>query len=187
MQRESDPEATGAMAEAVWQFTLSLYDQPGVASACLSLQARRGVGVSALLALIGLAAAGRPALEKNAMEATLARAEHFQQAVIEPLRAARRGVRGAMAPAIEADAHALRHDLQAREIEAERLQQQLLVADYAASGLSELPWTEAVRLNALVYLAGKNASASSEDEADLEQILAPLLNGAVGRPEPQRN
>jgi len=175
------------MADAVWQFTLSLYDQPGVAPACLSLQARRGIGVSALLALIGLAAAGRPALRKRAMAATLVRAEHWQHAVIEPLRTARRSVRGATAPAIEAQAFALRHDLQANEIEAERLQQQLLVADYAAGGLSELPWTEAVRLNASVYLDAKNASASSEDEADVEQILTPLLDGTVTRPVAQRS
>lgn len=175
------------MADAVWQMTLALYDQPGVAPACLALQARQGIGVSALLALMGVAAAGYAPLEPARLPAVLARAQAWQREVIEPLRSARRGIRQASVPVIAAPAESLRGALQDREIEAERLQQRLVIEDYEFKAAAPSSWMDAVTRNAQAYLACQNKTASSGDEADLERILAPLLNGAIRRPGLQRS
>jgi len=67
-----------SLTEAVWQLTLQWYAAEGVQPACLSLQDRHGIGVSALFALAGTAALGAPALSAEAMERTLDRAERWQ-------------------------------------------------------------------------------------------------------------
>jgi len=177
-----------SLTEAVWQLTLKWYAAEGVQPACLALQDRHGIGVSALFALAGTAALGAPALSAEAMERTLDRAERWQRQVIEPLRQARRAIRPAAPdePALHAEAEALRKALLQREIAAERLQQALVVADYSHSttepGVSRSLDADAATVTAKVYMDRHVACLSAADQRHLEAIMAPLTRGTLTDP-----
>ncbi|MEX0448946.1 TIGR02444 family protein [Spiribacter sp. 221] len=174
-------------AAQVWALTLGTYSREGVAAACIGLQDRHGVGVSALLALMGLAALGYPVADARAMERVLARAEDWQWRVIEPLRRARRALRQAASDGIEEEAAGVRRALLAQEIETERLQQQLLVTD-VLGGMTGLMWTsdDAGRMRpaesvARLYLA-RFIEHWSEDEEEALQLLLDAMAGEDAGP-----
>ena len=169
-------------AEAVWELTCSVYATEAVADACIGLQDRHGIGVSALLALLAMAALGYPVAETARLEAVLARAERWQRAIIEPLRALRRRIPAAASADIEADAAALREHLIGREVEAERLQQALLVADSLASRSTPAPAPavgrapgaaepDAIERAARAYLGRYRSAWHERDEAALQVVL----------------
>ncbi len=177
------------VAEAIWQLTLQWYEAEGVQRACLALQTRLGLGVSALFALAGLGALGYPVPTPAQMAEIMARADDWQHRVIEPLRAARGGVREAAGHlAIEADADALRKQLLAREVEAEWLQQQLVCSDYlrvmapalpAAAQRPGAPHEAAATATARCYLQRYANPPAAVDVADLAAIMAPLERGTI--------
>ena len=81
-------------AAEFWDFSLALYAKPGVAPACLVLQDEQGRDVNLALycAWVGWSGRGRlGASDIDAAEHGLAR---WRQRVVEPLRAARRSIKG---------------------------------------------------------------------------------------------
>lgn len=188
MTDEVKQGSVDSLTEAVWQLTLRWYAAEGVQPACLALQDRHGIGVSALFALAGTAALGAPLLSAEAMERTLDRAERWQRQVIEPLRQARRAIRPAAPdePALHAEAEALRKALLQREIAAERLQQALVVADHRQSvtepEVSRRLDAEAAMATATIYMNRYVTRLSSDDQRHLEAIMAPLTCGTLTDP-----
>ena len=187
MKRNAAVDPRAGLAAEVWDLTLAWYAADGVQPACLGLQDRHGLGVSALFALAGMAAFGCPVLDEAGLAQALRRAEAWQRAVIEPLRAARRGVREVpLTDAIAESAEGLRRTLLQQEIEAERLQQALVCADYpvAEVGRDVRDATRldsaAARVNAWRYVQRAVAAPTARDQADVEAILAPLTQGLRG-------
>lgn len=109
------------MANPFWDFSLAAYGRPGVAEACLALQDRLGLDVNLLLFALW---AGRCGRRLTAVElATLREASGpWHREVVVPLRGVRRRLKGAADPAHEA----LRRRIKRDELEAERLEQELL-------------------------------------------------------------
>jgi uncharacterized protein (TIGR02444 family) len=104
---------------ALWPFALKLYAKPGVADACLALQARHGVDIPLLLAAIWHGHEGRGRLDAARLQLWHSAAKNWRGAVIAPLRAARDTIRTAAQedPAIGR----LRRAILAAELAAERL------------------------------------------------------------------
>lgn len=100
----------------LWDWAVAVYARPGVEAACLELQDDHGQNVPLLLWGVW-AGATDPDLAAEAAHA----ARHWEQAVVGPLRIARRALKSP-APAIaEAGRERLRQEVKAAELAAERL------------------------------------------------------------------
>ena len=120
------PNATaGNRGSAFWQFSLEFYARPRVAGACLELQDGAGVDVNLLLYLLFLAnherAVGRDDVARlDALVAT------WREHAVRPLRALRRELKAGIAPVPVIDSELLRSAIKRDELEAERIEQELL-------------------------------------------------------------
>lgn len=164
---------------AAWALMLKWYDAEGVQPACLRLQDEFGVGVSPLLTLMIMGYFGEPPFTLPVMTQTLKRATHWQQMVIEPLRAVRRGLRE-IVPADQSDAtEALRKSLLSQEIAAEKIQQALICHDAPAANAlcpSELERLANAHANALVYLTYIGQASNKKAAEPLLQRLVKALS-----------
>ncbi len=77
----------------LWEFSLSLYDKPGVPDACLTLQNRHNLDVNLVLFCLWLASDSR-CLAKDAMQEVIARCDAWRGKMISPLRALRTEMKG---------------------------------------------------------------------------------------------
>ena len=142
-------------AEDFWRFSLALYAAPGVAPACLVLQDEAGRDVNLLLYCGWVGASGRGRLDAAAIAAAEARLAPWRQGVVEPLRAARRALKGV------AGAEALYAAVKAVELDAERQAQRLLAAlAPAPAGRSRTERQADGAANLLAY-AGTAAAAAA--------------------------
>lgn len=162
----------------VWQMTLRCYEADGVKQACLELQDRHGIGVSALFALLSLAVLGHRLSDASVLASVLKRAEQWQASVVEPLRLARRNtVLNGGKPEAQAAAADLRQRLLQQEIEAEALQQRLLIHDFlthaTAAGSTE---RADVQNAAMAYLDRFIAAPDRADKAAIETIVAAFFD-----------
>lgn len=133
-------------ATALWAWAVRAYGREGVAETCLSLQDRDEQNVPLLLFGAWCAATGR-ALDDETVEAACDVARVWGEKAIAPLRAVRRALK---APLIDMDGdarEAVRAQVKAVELEAERR----LLADLAAltgpPGAPRAPLPELVRLS----------------------------------------
>lgn len=113
------------MQPGFWAFSLSLYDRPGAAAACLELQDRFGADVNLLLLGFWRARrgyAGWAAAELERVEAAVAPVN----AVLQPLRDARRGLKRLCE--IEPTAEALYAEIKSLELKLEQVAQVWLAA-----------------------------------------------------------
>lgn len=110
-----------------WRFSLTLYQAPDVAPACLMLQDSRGLDVNLLLYALwaGLQGASLAAADFDRLDALI---HPWRTSVIQPLRSVRRALKS---PLIEIDPRApdaLRQKIASAELDAEQIQQALLYA-----------------------------------------------------------
>lgn len=175
---------------AFWNFSLGLYARPGVAEACLALQARRGIDVNLLFCCLWLGLAGKR-LGKRDVSRMRTRVRALHEGVVKPLREARTVLKRLLSDEDEALrplVGALRAAVKKSELDAEHLEQVMLDRLWpqpAAEGGSP----ELARANALAYLATAGGRPGRQDAADLERIVEFLpspdsakLNGG----EPQK-
>ncbi|WP_029008834.1 TIGR02444 family protein [Azospirillum halopraeferens] len=109
-----------------WAFSLDFYGRPGVAGACLALQDRCGADVNLVLFALWAGGVCGAALDAGDLQRLRAAVGPWQAGVVGPLRAVRRHLKH------DAAAAALREKVKALELEAERVEQDRLLA---ASGL----------------------------------------------------
>ncbi len=100
---------------SLWNWVVTAYDRPGVAAACLRLQDDFGQNISLLL--WAWRTTPDPALLARAVAATRA----WDETALKPLRAVRRALKTPLAPVADAAREALREDVKAAELQAERI------------------------------------------------------------------
>lgn len=132
---------------AFWDWALAAYRAPGVSEACLDLQDGAGQNVPLLLWAAWTAATGRP-LDEDTIEAACDAARAWESVAVLPLRNVRRTLKKPIPDIGDAGREALRDQVKAVELAAERH----LMADLEA--LIEEP-TRAPRpaIDALVAVA----------------------------------
>jgi uncharacterized protein (TIGR02444 family) len=112
--------------DALWRFSLTVYQKPGVSDACLLLQDRYGCNVTLLLFAAWAGAEQGVVLTADEMAAAVGTVGAWHDEVVEPLRAVRRRLKHGPAPAPDKATGKLRARLQAIEIEAERIELETL-------------------------------------------------------------
>ena len=162
-----------------WEFSVELYQDETVAIACLALQerhlARVDVDVNILLLCVWAAVCGHGELEDQELLRAIAAVTPWRRDVLLPLRGAARQLLGdGVEPVPEELTGDLRQEVTHAELEAERIEQLLLVqlVDAAAPGLeSDQTAAELAATNFARYFARIGISPSTEDAADLASIL----------------
>jgi len=111
-------------ANPFWDFSLEIYERPGVAEACIGLQDDAGLDVNVLLYCIWAAVEGPGRLDEADMQRALDLTGDWQARVVRQLRSARRAA-GTLGGA-SLFVNACRRDIAATELSAERVEQWLL-------------------------------------------------------------
>jgi uncharacterized protein (TIGR02444 family) len=101
---------------SLWDWIVAAYARPGVAETCLRLQDEFGQNTSLLL-WAWRAAPADPALLASAAAAARA----WEETALAPLRAVRRALKAPAPPVADAAREALREDVKAAELLAERI------------------------------------------------------------------
>ncbi len=101
---------------SLWEWTLEAYGQPGVAEACLDLQDAHGQNTPLLLWAVW-AEAGDADLLARAADV----ARRWDATALTPMRAVRRALKAPMPPIRDDAREALREDVKAAELRAERV------------------------------------------------------------------
>jgi uncharacterized protein (TIGR02444 family) len=104
---------------SLWDWALTAYAAEGVPDACLELQDAAGQNVPLLLWAAWCAAEGR-APDEDALEAAGDTARAWQETAIAPLRAVRKALKARAPDLDDADREAVRAQVKAVELEAER-------------------------------------------------------------------
>jgi len=159
---------------AFWRFSWDLYHAAGVAEACLALQAREGLDVNLLLFCCWAGHRGHH-LSEDELRTLVATARDWQGHVVHPLREVRRWLKGQdQVPA--AAAETLREAVKAQELEAERLEQDLLDATLALP--EGQPDLGAVSDNLQTYFAVCGRVPGPDDTAALAILVLATCPGA---------
>lgn len=161
-----------------WDFAIDVYRRPGVSDACLQLQERHRLDVNLLLFACWIGVSGRGRLTPEEIGHCIDAVRPWHEAVVRPMRGVRRMLKGDLGAAPVELAQALRREIQAREIDAEHIEQLMLAAALPRQPQGNvLPATrlaDASR-NALLYLVKLGA----ELDAATKQSLAVILGQAV--------
>lgn len=104
---------------AFWDWGLTAYRAPGVSEACLGLQDEAGQNVPLLLWAAWTAAIGR-SLDADTIEAACDAARAWESVAVVPLRTLRRTLKKPIPDIGDAGREALRQDVKAVELAAER-------------------------------------------------------------------
>lgn len=169
-----------------WAFALSVYARPGVSEACLRLQSSASLDVMMMLSVVYAAVR----LNMRLTEAQLVELDRlctpWRLQVVRPLRAIRVQLKSGPAPAPSPETEALRTQIKASELAAERLQA-ALVASFLAKCWAEVKQgvAEPISAGGLVSLLGslvelstteEKCSAAPDNTPDLELIAEAALS-----------
>jgi uncharacterized protein (TIGR02444 family) len=147
------------MSSDLWSFSLTTYARPGVEQACLQLQSA-GVNVCLLLCGAWLGQRG-VACDEQRLQQLRSVADSWDADVVRPLRALRTQWKaGATA---DTDLHALREQVKALELEAER--HLLLRLERAAQS-----WPQSAETDLAAWLEGATAEAAHLHRDALHQL-----------------
>lgn len=154
------------MNNPFWHYSVRQYAQPGVAQACLKLQDEHGLDVNMLLYAAWLASEGRQP-DRGHLTALARKVEDWRRRVVQPLRELRVQWKG-FAPA-----EMLREQLQSLELEAERVQQDMMLAFYEAS---TPPSSEATDVAMNLVIVAESTAGGGRDWKSETRRLAALLD-----------
>lgn len=109
----------------LWDYAVGLYSKPGVSQACLDIQEKGGVDVPLLLfgAWLGSRRVALPAADCERFDAAIAQ---WRAEVIHPLRRVRRRMKSGPPPAPSPETDRLREAVKAAELNAERVELDVL-------------------------------------------------------------
>ena len=112
----------------LWEFSLKLYAEPGVAASCLSLQNQHGFDVNLVLFCIWYGFR-HGELTEDLLETALETSDSWRETVVQPLRQLRTRLKRALmesAYSSSSEISALKERIEKAELDAERIQQQEL-------------------------------------------------------------
>lgn len=157
-----------------WTFSLQLYARIGVAPACLALQERHGVDVNVLLYCVWLGVERGLAID----DADAARITHsvagWNDDVVVRLRSLRTGLRVDARGAPRQLSDALRNDIKRAELDAERIEQQILFTQSWSDAPGATRSTPIARENVYAYLKSLGIQPNSDDDEEVGTILVGL-------------
>ena len=158
-----------------WTFICELYGLPGVKEACIALQERLGLSVTTLLTLIWAGESGRGVIGAEALEAALESAQMWHGEVTRTLRQVRRQL-GPDSDDISAQHQDLKDMVQHAELEAERLEQQVLLRDLTlpVEAVDSGDWPDAV-YNAAAYVRRFAPAPEPQTVSELGLLLSAAL------------
>jgi uncharacterized protein (TIGR02444 family) len=151
-----------------WRFSLAVYAR--VAEECLVLQDTRAIDVNVLLFCAWLGTR-KVVVTTDELVLIEARVRPWREAAVQPLRAARRGIK-ALPDAAEADIAALRKDVAALELRAEQIEQAMLFSMVPDPAAATATAAEAIRRN-MSALLGRDGDAPRLTDAALAQLENP--------------
>ena len=161
MGDQQDSSESKRTASPFWRFSLRIYGTPGVPAACLTLQDGSGVDVNVLLFGLFAASQGRK-LGPADVSAIATAIEPWKLHAVVPLRGVRRFLKETPAGFEAQDIPALRQRVKMMELEAERLQQEVLYSWWPMEALgAPAPATEAARANVDAYASALGAQFDS--------------------------
>lgn len=169
-------------AHPFWDFALDVYRRPGVGDACLALQERYHLDVNLLLFVCWMGASGRGLLSRDDVGQCMATVAPWHDAVVRPLRGVRRVLKGGLGTAPTDLSDQLRRAIQAREIDAEHIEQLMLVATIRRAPKETMPAAERLghaSRNALIYLAVLGATVDGSATGNLAVIVGAAFPDAV--------
>jgi uncharacterized protein (TIGR02444 family) len=111
---------------ASWAFALALYARPGVADACLTLQNEVGVDVMLLMMATFAAVKRRTLLTADEIGALDEACSPWREQIVKKLRTIRTELKTGPRPAPSGETEPFRSRIKMLELEAERLENQLL-------------------------------------------------------------
>ena len=118
----------GPAKSDLWEFSLKLYAEPGVAASCLSLQNRHGFDVNLVLFCIW-SGFRHGELTDDLLKTALETSDRWRETVVQPLRSLRTRLKRDLtesAYSSSSEISALRERIKTAELDAERIQQQEL-------------------------------------------------------------
>jgi uncharacterized protein (TIGR02444 family) len=160
---------------AFWEFSLAYYSRERVATACLSLQNRRGADANILLFCCWLATLGCK-VEQAGLHEAIAEVEAWRREVLEPLRGARRAVADRFPEIAKSDRQSIKHGMLSAELECERVAQEKIAL--AATGVVPVEdGSTPLQLASAaleIYLDLVVGEPDEQDAEDLKALLEPL-------------
>ncbi len=163
-----------------WNFSIRVYGQPGVAEACLALQNQHGLDVNLLLYCCWIGTS-RGAIRESDMKSAFEFSATWSANVVRPLREVRswmKTVRGQSECIPLADSMAVRADVKATELAAERLQQiglESLSEPAPEQPLATGEQLEATVCNLTCYLTLMNLNRGQASSDDLATVVAAAI------------
>jgi uncharacterized protein (TIGR02444 family) len=163
-----------------WDFSVRVYDRDGVADACLALQSRHRLDVNLVLYCCWIGRC-RGAFRADEFKTAMEFAESWSVNLVRPLREARTWMKTAGCEnehVPSADCMAVRADVKAAELAAERLQQiglESLSEPAAEKSLSVDEQLQATVSNLTLYLKQCHLTVTHDSLLD----LATIINSAI--------
>ncbi|MEQ9814607.1 MAG: TIGR02444 family protein [Azospirillaceae bacterium] len=168
----------GIPDDPLWRFALDIYQRPGVAEACLSLQDDCGADVNLLLFALWCAAEGEELTPDTARAAGAAIAP-WSAVAIQPLRRLRRALKPPVAGVPDDRREAVRNRTKSLELAAERIA--LARLHEFAREMSRPPASanrdRAMRDNLSAALALAAAGNDARSAPAVERLVAAVLRG----------
>jgi len=155
-----------------WQFSLAVYTCEGVAGHCLELQNRLGLDVNVLLMMLWAAGRWGQAPTTQQIEDADSTIVAWRHEVVVPLRQLRTRLKTGPAPAPDAATEALREEVKRLELDAERVQQDVLAQWVKEQALAKM-WVDSAAES------GSQSQSSLADTAENAGQLAVLEQTAV--------
>jgi uncharacterized protein (TIGR02444 family) len=162
-------------AHPFWDFALDVYRRPGVSDACLELQENQHVDVNLLLFVCWIGASGRGRLSVDEIGLCIETVRPWHDTIVRPLRAVRRTLKGGLGSAPADLTDGLRRQIQAREIDAEHIEQLMLTAAIPRQPKADMVLPARVGdagQNALAYVAKLGAHVDTAARASLAKVLS---------------
>lgn len=169
-------DASQAIDAESWGFALKLYAEPGIADACLRLQAECRVDVMMLLMATFAAVRRGIVLTPSDIADMDTACRPWREQIVLPLRAVRTTLKTGPAPAPSPASEKLRSSIKAAELSAERLQNEML-----AHWLVNKPSTARVveRANIVAALHALVGSASQAHRGAQVDAQLPAIEAIV--------
>lgn len=164
-----------------WDFAIRVYTSEGVSAACLNLQERHGIDVNLMLFCLWLGHSGRGVMSGAEIDAAVSASNEWHHVVVKGLRHVRQTLKSGF-PDVDQDlAQALRSEVQKTEINAEHLEQLILVDAVPRDPLrADAPAASRARDaadNLRRYLGTTDVTPGARDGGDIVLILGRAFDG----------